>query len=403
MVQFACSSGVNELSQWTAFDIVVDSNSYDPNPYKLRPAIEKARDENPGYGGQLAAWEFSYVGEYREVLASWDGNRRNVETVSDFIYESFTQVYNAVDAVEYIHSKSKPEQIVIINEAHHMPSHRVFTRSLLKGLYDEGFRYFGLETLGPIENNDPDLHARKYPKITTGYYSKEPQFGDLIREALKIGYTIFDYEAESGMNGKEREIEQAKNIQNFINTHPDGKFIIHCGFAHAYEGEYASWEKAMAGRLEEYTGINPLSINQTVFSEKSKRTYENPLYQKLDVEKPVVYTDSNGDSYNGDGGKSHWCDIYVFHPRTRWINSRPHWLFDHGKSPVEIDVSVVTDERPVLVKAYPEGEDIHEAVPIDVVMVEEEETTTYLALSPGKYTIVVQGDSSAWKSYLGLQ
>ncbi len=43
-------------------------------------------------------------------------------------------------AAEYIIKRSSKERIIIINEAHHQPLHRVFTESLLEGLYQNGFR-----------------------------------------------------------------------------------------------------------------------------------------------------------------------------------------------------------------------------------------------------------------------
>ena len=55
---------------------------------------------------------------------------------------------------------------------------------------------------------------------------------------------------------KRQEIEQALNIKRVIDSRPNEKFLIHCGFDHALEGIHNSWEKAMAGRLTEYTGID---------------------------------------------------------------------------------------------------------------------------------------------------
>ncbi len=144
----------------------------------------------------------------------------------------------------------------IINEAHHVPKHRAFTRSLLKELYANGYRYLGLEALF-----DAAVNETKFPVIETGYYTKEPEFGNLISEALATGFTLFSYEASQGKNGKEREIEQAENIQKFIENNPKAKVLIHCGYAHAYENDYPAWGKAMAGRLKQNMNIDPLTID----------------------------------------------------------------------------------------------------------------------------------------------
>lgn len=83
---------------------------------------------------------------------------------------------------------------------------------------------------------------------------------------------MFGYEATGGENGKEREIAQARNIIRFIDQNPHGKLLIHCGHDHVIEGMPSSraWEKAMAGRLKEYTQIDPFTIDQTQFAEKSR-------------------------------------------------------------------------------------------------------------------------------------
>src|SRR5690606_17878963 len=199
-----------------------------------------------------------------------------------------------VNAKDYIIEQSKNSQIVIINEAHHIPKHRTFTKSLLKDLYDNGYRYLGLEALF-----DSTINERKFPIIESGYYTKEPEFGNLISEALKIGFTLFKYEASEGKNGKEREIEQAQNIQNFIESVPAGKVLIHCGYAHAFENDYPAWGKAMAGRLKENMNIDPLTIDQTMFLERSDEENNHLFIQLNNTKQPFVLIDENGHVFNG--------------------------------------------------------------------------------------------------------
>lgn len=136
------------------------------------------------------------------------------------------------------------------------------------------------KTFTKIDN--VDLNYRKYPIYMSGHYSKEPQFGELIRVALEIGYTIFPYEHSEEGSGKPREIGEAKNIANYLRDKPDIKLLIHCGYAHATEGKMGnSWEKAMAGRLLEFTGINPLTINQTRFDNKFILKHLSPLQKRI--------------------------------------------------------------------------------------------------------------------------
>jgi hypothetical protein len=51
-------------------------------------------------------------------------------------------------------NRAKNEKLIIINEAHHNIKHRVFTTSLLQGLYDNGYRFFGLEALSDTSINN---------------------------------------------------------------------------------------------------------------------------------------------------------------------------------------------------------------------------------------------------------
>lgn len=181
---------------------------------------------------QTGATELSFNGYYKEVLKTWDQNgvRKPNTTIKDSLYFINSKKVNAKD---YILNQAKKAQIVIINEAHHIPKHRTFTKSILQDLFNNGYRYLGLEAL-----SDSQINERKFPIIESGYYTKEPEFGNLISEALKIGFTLFGYEASEGKNGKEREIEQAENIQKFIEKSGNGKVLIHCGYAHAYENDY---------------------------------------------------------------------------------------------------------------------------------------------------------------------
>ncbi len=155
-----------------------------------------------------------------------------------------------------------------------------------------------------------------YPTILSGYYSREPQFGNLLRVAHNMGFNLFGYESRGHENGKGREINQAKNIQAYLEKNPNEKILIHCGYDHGYEGNVGNkWGKAMAGRLTEFTGVNPLTINQVLYSEKSKRALEDPFYQLTDVKEPSVFVNSEGDLFAQyrDGA---WFDVAVFHPRS---------------------------------------------------------------------------------------
>jgi len=331
---------------------------------------------------QKGATELSFNGYYAEVLKIWDKNgvRKPKTTDQDSLYFTNSKKVNAKD---YIIEQSKNSQIVIINEAHHIPKHRTFTKSLLKDLYDNGYRYLGLEALF-----DSTINERKFPIIESGYYTKEPEFGNLISEALKIGYTLFSYEASEDKNGKEREIEQAENIQKFIESVPNAKILIHCGYAHAFENEYPSWGKAMAGRLKDNTNIDPFTIDQTMFLERSDKE-NNHLFIKLnDTTEPIVLIDKDGQVFNGNK-EIRQTDIVIIHPETKYIDNRPDWL-QNGKESYTIPSNKIKNSSPLLLLAYRENEFENNGVPTDIIEINDNKTSKKLYLTKGNYTIVTK-------------
>ena len=163
---------------------------------------------------QLSAADYASKGDYKNALIHWDtAFRTRVVNYTKEEQDSINQKYEVVSALDYIVKQAKKHSVVIINEAHHNSSHRVFTRALLQNLYNEGYTNLGLEALGNGEYLDSLLNGRKYPVQSSGIYTSEPQFGNLVRAALSIGFHVFAYENMSLGQGKPREMEQAKNIQ----------------------------------------------------------------------------------------------------------------------------------------------------------------------------------------------
>lgn len=344
----------------------------------------------------IASWDLSNIGEYEALLCIWDtgqyfnhmkeGNKEPQATnrtllASDSLYFSKFKPYNAID---YISERSKKEKIIIINEAHQQPMHRVFTESLLQELYNNGFRYFGAETLGYF---DSKLNQREYPILTSGTYTVEPQYGNLVRAALKIGYHVFSYESKSRGDPAQREIDQANNIRQMLLNDSSAKIIIHCGFGHNNEcymgGQFVY---AMAGRLKEITGIDPLTINQIAFTETSSEVFDNPYFKQIDANYDAVFIDSVGQIFSINPSA---VDMYVYHPRTKWLHGRPDWVFKNSKIPTPI-LNLITVGFPCLVFAYLENEDIENAVPVDVIEIRSDSDDKYLALYKGNYIVVVK-------------
>lgn len=342
---------------------------------------------------QEAAWNYSYIGEYMAALKAWNAEHqmeRTVQAQADLeasLKDSKIIIsgYKPVPAKDHIITAAKKNRLVIINEAHHIPKHRVFVESLLPALKTLGFNYIGVETL---DYNDSLLAKRKYPVLKTGAYSQEPCFGNLIRTALQSGYTVFPYEASGDIIGKEREIAQAENIKKLMDQNPQGKFIIYCGFDHAVEDSISnSWILAMAGRLKHITGVDPLTIDQVQLTETGNASYDNVYRQVIDLNYSAVFLDGTGRAFN-EAMPSKAFDVNIYHPTTKIINGRPDWLQTKNKRTVDI-ASKITINYPCLVKAYQNLDDIEKAVPVDVIELKSNQDNKKLILGKRQQYIVV--------------
>ena len=387
------------LSGWKLLDDEPDF------PYQFTSQIvasyEKDTTPNRIY---MAAYAFSYIGDYQQALIYDEKETATKGSLTARDSLNFLS-FKPVDAREYIVQRAKKEQIVILNEAHNIPIHRVFTSTLLKELYQSGFRYLGAETLG---YGDSLLNERKYPTLESGYYTKEPQYGNLIREALQLGYQLFPYEAatpEEFASGKTREIAQARHIETIIRRDPKAKILIHCGYSHVFEAPLKSdWEKAMAGRLKEFTGIDPFTIDQQQWTEHSEPAKEDPLYKLMNVKKPSVYVNAAGKAYPATDAAL--TDVQVVHPRTTYQHGRPIWLFrDGGWKPYFLTKEQLSLAFPCLVLAYRAGETssrtkpFDQAIPVDAIELKRADEKKALVLPSGNYRIILLSQDGKQKEF----
>jgi hypothetical protein len=239
-----------------------------PSQYKFSSDIfDNIKKDSNYWRGGVTSSDLSFVGLYKEALIEYDKPRDAKKTISRSDSIRFIKEYKTIDARTFILTQAKKSRVIIFNEAHFNPRNRVFLTSLLKELKAIGYKYFAAETF----INNSTFVKSKHPTFSTGYYNMEPQFGNLVREAKKLNYLLYSYEDTLGANGKEREIGEAKNLQTLLQKDINAKIIVYCGFSHIREDSVPGWEKAMAGRLKEFTGIDPYTIDQIVLSEGQKK------------------------------------------------------------------------------------------------------------------------------------
>lgn len=174
------------------------------------------------------------------------------------------KIANAADVITKLATERR---LVLINEAHHDAHTRLLTLALLPRLRALGFNYFAAEALS---SKDKDLMQRGYPVDDSGTeYLHEPLYGDIVRKAIKLGYTVVAYDA-SDHSQQDRESGQADNLyRQVFAKDPHARLFVHAGYAHIdkAEGRLGATEP-MAMHLEQLTGIEPLSIDQTEFREQ---------------------------------------------------------------------------------------------------------------------------------------
>ena len=228
--------------------------------------------------------------------------------------------------------------------------------SLLKPLYEQGFRYFAAEAV----RHDDALESRGYPVSNTGYYVNDVVFAEMIRQALALGYAVVGYEHETGqlpveaMNDQQtRDYWQAHNlIARTIAGDETAKVLVHCGYGHAYESRSGRWTP-MAHYLRQAAGVDPLTVDQTALSERATSATEHPVRRAADERglvtgEPVVLVDETGALVPINGPS---VDIRVVGLRTEYEAGRPTWMHMGGlREPLVADVPECAAE-PCIVEA----------------------------------------------------
>ena len=362
--------------------------------YKFSAQIKKELTQEELRSAR-ASWHYSYIGKYQKAMDTYPDvdTRHGFDQISEEDSLHFL-TFTAANAIDYILKRAQKEQIIIINEAHHKPLHRVFTRQLLFGLYETGFNYFGLECLASnvIDPQidwllmDSVLVDRGYPfqSYFTGTYTTEPQMGHLMRQGIKVGFQLFAYEK---YKKGDRELMQAQNIKRILDKDPNARILIHCGWDHLLEDTIQTSGKLkwMAWHLKQLTGIDPFTINQDFLTE-GKKGKESRLYNMINETESSVFLNEEGDAFYGP---QNWkkFDILVYHPRSQYRNNRPDWLYNlEGNQLFEIEKSQIKIDYPVIVKAY-HPKERPEATPWDVIELIDENDQTALVLPKGSYVL----------------
>lgn len=350
---------------------------------------------------QVAATLQSFVGEYRTAMAVMDPA---LFTHPSPAAAHWLETATPLPALQEILQAAQNRQIVILNEAHHVPRGRAFALQLALALRKRGFTYFAAETFSPEVT---DTVRTGYPNFHTGFYTAEPTFGDMVRQTLRAGYKLVPYETQEwdekgdAMDRvRSRETMQARNLtQRIFRRDPHARVFIYVGYGHETEdwsktadGREVGW---MAARLQRETGIDPLTIDQTLADEHSAPEYESPDYTQavahFHFTVPTVFRLPSGE-WQIIGGYQGKVDMQVFHPRAQYAHGRPDWLKENGyRRPYAVRPEWLPTVGRVLLQAFVASEPA-DAIPMDQVLLTAGQSPPCLLLPRGDYRLVLQSE-----------
>jgi hypothetical protein len=335
----------------------------------------------------------------RQTLSFWLGvlgrgaEAHAFSTYSAKPYDRGEQPQEAVaDAEQGIFSKAVPwrqaiseiaarERIVIIMEGHNATQHREWIEQTLPIFHDAAFRHYAAEALS---ETGAALKMRGFPVEATGYYVLDPRFGNLLRRAISLDFTIHEYEALLAHEIPQREEEQAQMLANIIAANPDCKMVVHVGGHHALKQPVPGIGKWMAARLWEKTGIEPYCIYQ------GYEGYDSPIYPRM-VElaaathepKMLIPPPSRLSDQQFAGIPAGGIDALVIHPLFQGkLPSARRPLFSSDIT--RISGRWLEREWPIVVGAYRTGEPI-DAIALDQVMLRDGESEFELWIPSGPY------------------
>lgn len=363
--------------------------------FRLRAADDRFQDRPASdIYAQLRAQQEAEMGNHAAALRAMDRRRRPRPDPDDLAQQ--LDGVRAVDAIDLLVAAADTAQIVMVNERHHAASERLLTLELLAPLYDRGFRYLAMEALS---EKDSTLSERGYPVSgLTGPYIEEPVFGEIVREALRLGYTLVPYDADGAATGgaddgltrqQRRDQRQARNlIDRIFQDVPKAKVLLHGGYQHISETPTASFTP-MAYYLTAATGIDPVTADQTRLTEHSDPQFEHPLYREavrrgLVGDRPVRLVDASGTPITPVGRGT---DRELFVPRTTYADGRPTWMTLGGRRSATSVAVPDCASPPCIVELRRPNEPL-EAVPLDRVEREGRDTVTLYA-PPGEPLEVV--------------
>ncbi|WHZ19186.1 MAG: hypothetical protein OJF55_001335 [Rhodanobacteraceae bacterium] len=349
-----------------------------------------AADGKPAFRaifGQYLSWYQTFLGDYKDAELSFSIDQKPLR--DDNPSPLSQPGWHPVPALDYIPQLAKKYRVVFLNEAHNIALTRTLTVRLLKPLREEGFNVFAVETL--YAPDIPALNKRGYPIAQSGFYTREPIYAEMVRTALKLGYKVVAYEADPDRTGDAREAQQAEHLWKILKDDPHAKLVVNAGYGHIQKTGQFLGAQSMAEHFIKDSGINPLSVEQTVLIPHLDRSMDHPDYDAITgavhPDQPIVFVDKDGKPWSLRPG----YDVSVIFPEERFASGRPTWAGLWGaRVPYLVNGAVCQNHWPCLVSAFyaDEGDD---AIPADRMVLDPVSLMTIddVKITRGDYSIPI--------------
>lgn len=282
--------------------------------------------------------------------------------------------------------------IFLINESHSKIATRALLLQLLPQLRASGYRFLALEALFGEGNDyeqsyygirpvDGDLGKRGYPLDDGrfGIYLREPVYGEIIREAHRLGFEFVAYEPGDADSKQQREQGQANVLIALAKRNPGQKIVVLAGYSHIWKTE--GW---MAEYLRAGTKARILSVDQVAGLGNSCSGTEASRSQDRATAGATVVMNSDSKMLAGNPDR---VDVTVYQKPESSRISASSWLALSGRrNPVTIDPRECRNRLPCLISAHYVSEP-DSAVPADRIAVFDAAETPILFLGAGTYRL----------------
>lgn len=285
------------------------SKKYEKAPFQKRSGYLQA-----GMTYASLAGDFKTVRSFDSRLFKFYSDSADVKRIVS---------YDTIDAAKYILEVAGKSQIAMFNEAHHWPQCRAFVRDMLAGLKGIGYNKLALEAL---ENDSTAKAGFQYPNQDLGLYTAEPVYGQLLREARQLGFTIIAYEDTVKCNSNDykecinqREQNEAQNLYSALQKNGDktGKLIVLAGYDHIKKKPTPD-RTPMAYDLMKLSGSTPVCFDLSKYYEKETREAQSEIYtmvtDKYKPVVPVILVDKNKSSFVNEEDQG-MVDANIFLPK----------------------------------------------------------------------------------------